>query len=87
MAFRTIAETIKEETVVTAYCGPCNHKQDLDLKALGEKLGMDYPVSHDSLVPLLRCSACGSKMVTIRLHDVYKPIEMYDTNGNIGKPR
>jgi hypothetical protein len=66
MAFRTIAETIKEETVVT---------------------GMDYPVSHDSLVPLLRCSACGSKMVTIRLHDVYKPIEMYDTNGNIGKPR
>jgi hypothetical protein len=81
MAFLTIRETIDAGTEVRAYCSDCHHHEALPLEDLGERLGFDFPVSHDSLVPILRCSKCQSKNITIRLNIVYSRGVKFDTKG------
>lgn len=86
MPFRTIAEIMAEGGTIGAYCGqPCWHHSDLDLPALVRRFGLDFEVSAYTINPRLRCTVCGQKRGTIRRHDVYKPIAMYDTHGNIGE--
>lgn len=69
----TIARHIMDGDEYTAYCdvwadgAPCAHSKTLDLKALGKRFGMDFKISHWSLVPLLRCTKCGSRQVSIRV--------------------
>lgn len=65
----TIQELMYHEHTLTAVCYdqrngiPCSHYQLLDLPALRERLGPDHLAMHDALVPKLRCSKCGSKLV------------------------
>jgi len=67
MPFDIIRDLIKDGGQIWAHCGPpCWHSRNLDLHALGERLGYDFEVSHYSLTPKLRCSKCGSKQVGIR---------------------
>lgn len=84
MPFLTIRQIIDEGHQIGAYCvAPCWHSQMLDLEAIGNKLGYDFIVSADSLNPLLRCSKCGGKDVTMRFHQKVTPIAMFDTHGRI----
>jgi len=52
---------------IRAHCVDCRHSEQLDLKALARRLGPDHGALHKDLVPLLRCRACGSKKVGIRI--------------------
>lgn len=63
----TIQDHIDGGYKVTAHC-PNNHNVDLDLEDLAKRLGADFNLSHDSLVPRLRCSRCGEKALGIILH-------------------
>lgn len=85
MPYLTIRETIDAGTEVRAYCSvdECQHHEALPLEQIGQQYGFDYPVSHDSLVPKLRCKACGSKKVTIRIHDEYRAGIKFDTHGKL----
>lgn len=67
----TIQERIDNRERVFAHCNSptCySPSRELDLEALKAKLGADHGAMHDSLVPLLKCSVCGSKNVGITIH-------------------
>lgn len=70
MKGHTIQNRIDEGERVSVHChNPlCTHGAYLDLHALRDKLGSDHGAMHDSLVPKLRCSRCGSKNVGIIIH-------------------
>ena len=52
---------------IRAHCVACRHEHVLDLEALARRLGPDHGALHKDLVPKLRCRACGSKNVGIRI--------------------
>lgn len=46
----------------------CNRPSaNLDLQLLVNKLGPDFIALHHTLTPKLKCSACGSKRISLRL--------------------
>lgn len=65
----TIQQAIDDNDTISAVCDAygCHHHRELDLKALRDRLGPDHGVMHDDLTPLLRCSKCGSRNVSIRV--------------------
>lgn len=72
----TIQERIDRGERVFAHCqSPTCYSpsRELDLEALKAKLGPDHGAMHDSLVPKLRCSVCGSKNVGITIHVDQRP--------------
>ena len=72
----TIQERIDRGERIMAHCqSPTCYSPDreLDLHALRTKLGPDHGAMHDSLVPLLKCSVCGSKNVGITIHVDQRP--------------
>lgn len=46
----------------------CGHYVLADLDALAARVGRAHSILHDDLVPKLRCSKCGSKDLSLRLH-------------------
>lgn len=67
----TIQECIDRGERIFAHCNePTCYSpgRELDLHALKAKLGPDHGTMHWDLVPLLRCSVCGSKNVGIIIH-------------------
>ena len=66
----TFRKLIEKDFRLSAACKAplCHHMVQLDLQALGERLGMDHSAMHDDLTPLLRCAKCGSKNVGLILH-------------------
>lgn len=56
-------------------CRRCRRCTELDLVALAQQLGADYPL--DRLSRRLRCSGCGSRQVdhTIAARATYCPFE------------
>jgi len=54
----TIADHIARGYAVSAHC-PDGHSSRLDLERLAWRLGPDFELTHDTLVPRLRCSVCG----------------------------
>ena len=86
MPFDTIRQTIDKGDRIAAYCTiDCGFSQDLDLQALGERMGFDFEVSAYSLNHRLRCKRCGQFTMSIRLHVNVKPIPVMDTHGRIGR--
>lgn len=74
----TIADHIAKGYTLRAYCerhgaNPCGHSVELDLQALGRRLGFDHPCRHHDLAPKLKCSACGSRKVSLRVSPLSKP--------------
>lgn len=57
----TIAGMISGRYTVTVFCRDCDHSARLDLEALAERLGPEHGALADTLLPKLRCSACGGK--------------------------
>lgn len=67
----TIQDRIDNGERIFVHCQSptCYRKSaELDLEALKAKLGPDHEAMHDSLVPKLRCSVCGSRNVGITIH-------------------
>ena len=68
----TVAEHIAGGYSIRAYCERggeplCGHSVELDLEALGNRLGFEHHCTHDALAPKLRCSSCGSRNVSLRI--------------------
>lgn len=57
----TIAGMIEGQYSVTVFCKDCDHRADLDLEALSTRLGPEHGALADTLLPKLRCSACGGR--------------------------
>lgn len=59
---------------LTAYCHNyrCNHRQEIDLAGIMEKVGPDFVLDHDDLLPRLFCTACDGKKVGILPSDPRK---------------
>lgn len=75
MSTGTIGDLIDRGYELRVYCEQtghtgrrCNHSSVMDLQKAAAKLGRDHGSMHDDLVGKLKCTACGSKQVTIRLH-------------------
>lgn len=70
----TIGALIDEHHRLHIYCEAsydglrCGHHAWADLEALAARFGRDHSSLHDDLVPKLRCSKCGSKKLSLRLH-------------------
>jgi hypothetical protein len=71
----TMREHIDSRSRIAAHCyeSGCQHSAWLDLHALERALGSHFPCRHKDLAPRLRCSACGSKNIGIRLHPDTRP--------------
>jgi hypothetical protein len=65
----TIRDAIERRDRVTIYCEGrgCNHGSQLDLVALGERLGLDHGALRADLCRKFRCTKCGSREVSFRL--------------------
>lgn len=61
----TIQDLIDNQMGLSVHCNAigCGHGADLDLHALGDRLGFDFQAIGDPqpLVARLRCGKCGSK--------------------------
>jgi hypothetical protein len=68
MMGNTLGKHIDRGERIAAYCYAegCHHSAWLDLPAIAEKLGRDHSVMHRKLP--LRCTKCGSRNVSLRLH-------------------
>ncbi|UCI17042.1 hypothetical protein FJ970_18080 [Mesorhizobium sp. B2-1-8] len=57
---KTIADAIRSRETFYVTCGHpmCNHSTQLDLEALGARLGLDHGAMHDDLVKVFRCEKC-----------------------------
>lgn len=70
----TLGALIDEHYRLHIYCEathaglPCGHHVLADLDAIAARLGRDHSSMHDDLAPKLRCSKCGAKEVSLRLH-------------------
>jgi hypothetical protein len=72
----TIQECIDRGERIAVHChNPVCYRESafLDLEALKAKLGPGHGAMHWDLVPLLRCSVCGSKNVGITIHVDQRP--------------
>lgn len=60
---------------LTAYChNPrCNHRQEIDLVRIRDKVGPDFILVHDDLQYRLFCSVCDGKKIGILPSDPRKP--------------
>ena len=67
----TIKNLIDGNMAVTGHClnSRCNHREELDLAMLKERLGPDAPAMADDLKARLKCSRCGSKAIGL----IYSP--------------
>lgn len=70
ITYDTLGALIDGEFRLSAHCYAhgCHHSAQLDLEALAQQLGRDHSSMHEDLAPKLRCSACGSRNVGLRLH-------------------
>lgn len=61
----TIQDLIDNQMGLSVHCNAigCGHSADIDLHAMGERLGYDFVAIGDPnpLVAKLRCGKCGSK--------------------------
>lgn len=64
----TIGAMIDNRYTLRVHCNArgCGHHAEVDLQALADKLGRDHGAMHWDLVPLMRCSKCGSKDLGIQ---------------------
>ena len=74
----TIAQHIAQRDSIRAYCERpgeprCGHSTELDLDSLVRRLGYDHSTMHKALAPKLRCSACGSRQVSLRIAPFTNP--------------
>jgi len=60
----TFASLIAASMRVEAYCDDCRFHKQLDLAALGDRLGPDHPAMAGDLKTLLHCPKCGSKQTS-----------------------
>ena len=58
---------IDDDMSLHAWCQSCRHHVDLDLDALGKRLGYEHSTMADELAPKLKCSACGSRKIGLIL--------------------
>ena len=67
----TIKNLIDGNMAVTGHClnSRCNHREELDLAMLQERLGPDAPAMVDDLKARLKCSRCGGKAIGL----IYSP--------------
>lgn len=74
----TLGAIISDGYRITAYCEnvDCRHQVELDLPALAERLGADFPTVGDPnpLVAKLRCNACGWKRIGLIVSPPYRHI-------------
>lgn len=61
IADNTIAGHIASHYKMWAWCVNCHHSAQLDLQALGERLGFDHGTLHHEITPKLVCSQCGER--------------------------
>ena len=59
----TLQKLIDGKMTVAEHChNPrCHHTEKLDLEAIRDRFGPDFPAMADDLLPKLRCSMCGQK--------------------------
>lgn len=55
----------------------CTHSGIVDLEAAAARLGREHRSMHEDLKDKFRCTACGSKLVSFRLHP---PTDVRATN-------
>lgn len=67
MTNETIQDAIDLGETIRANCNTCQHHAVLDLIALRSRLGPDHGALHRDLAPLLRCSACGGKSISLTM--------------------
>lgn len=67
MSNETIQGAIDLGETIRADCNECRHHAVLDLLALRDRLGPEHGALHRDLVPLLRCSACGGKNISLTM--------------------
>jgi hypothetical protein len=65
----TIGALIRHNHRLGAYRNKvdCHHYRELDLPALGERLGMGHSTMKPDLAPRLKCSACGGRDIALIL--------------------
>lgn len=59
--FWTLGSLIAGSMEVSANCEQCHFRKEVDLVALGERLGPDHPAMAGDLKKLLHCPECRSK--------------------------
>ena len=63
----SIQDFIDDGTSVTIFCHSCNHRGELDLVKLRDRLGPDHGMLFDEIKDYLRCGNCrGKKFGMIR---------------------
>lgn len=72
----TLGVLIDDGYGLAIYCEnqDCRHWVWADLPALAARLGRDHSTMHDDLTPKLRCSKCGGKRISLRLHPPSNPV-------------
>ena len=65
----TLGKVIEHRYRLTAYCNnqECRHRADLPLDQLARRLGPDHSSLAGDLVPILRCSRCEGKNLSLTL--------------------
>lgn len=65
----TIGALIRHNHRLGAYCNAveCHHYKQLDLQALGERLGMEHSTMRPDLAQKLMCSRCGGRDIALIL--------------------
>lgn len=64
----TLGGTIEMGMRVRIFCEnpDCLHDAPVDIHALAERLGPDHGALAKDLIPLFKCSKCGSKHLSLR---------------------
>lgn len=70
---RTIGDFIAHRTQLSFTCGGCGKTRMIDLRVLGEAIGMDWdlywPVARKTAKPLpVKCAECGGKPTGYIVH-------------------
>ena len=63
----TLGHLINRGDTLYACCYACQRTVEMDLAALAARLGREHSAMHDGLTPRLKCSACGSRNVGLRI--------------------
>lgn len=70
----TIGALIDGGYQLRVYCerggfdGRCNHSSVIDLEKAAAKLGREHRSMHEDLKDKFKCSSCGSRLVSFKLH-------------------
>lgn len=83
MTGRTLSEAIADRETIWAHCKRfgCQRSRKLDLVALSDRLGPNHGAMAADLVPLLRCTSCGSREVMITVQPDYEPKDLPPVRG------